>query len=367
MSAQIMQKWSRALTSYSVDVQPGQTVAIQGGTASEPLLRSLYKEVVQRGGLPVMLPLLSGLNADLLKIGNDQQLEYITPVEKFVREKADVIIQIIAETNTRSLAGIDLSRQAHFQRARTDLFKTFMEREGANKVQWTLTLFPTDAHAQDAEMSTADYAEFVFRACKLHEDDPVAAWESLATEQQRLIDWLSGGKEIRLSGPDTDLTLSVEDRKWINADGRKNFPDGEIFTAPVEHSANGHITYSFPAVYAGQEVTGVRLQFENGKVVSASASKGEDLLLKQLDIDEGARYLGEFAIGTNFDIQDFTKQILFDEKIGGTVHLALGETYLETGGTNTSAIHWDMICDLRTGGRLEVDGKPFLVDGKIVV
>jgi aminopeptidase len=362
-----MQQWAKALAGFSAEVKAGQTVAIQGGTASEPLLRALYREVVDRGGYPVMLPIFTGLNAELLIHGSDEQLQYLTPIERFVREEADVAIQVIADTNTRSLAGVDPSRQAVWQRARSGLFKTFMEREGKGEVEWTLTLYPTDGQAQDAEMSTADYADFVFRACKLHEANPVAAWKSQAKEQQRLIDWLSDKSELHLIGPGTDLRLCTKGRRWINADGRKNFPDGEVFTAPVEDSANGHITYSFPAIYAGREVTGIRLEFENGKVVNASAEKGEDLLLQQLDIDEGARYLGEFAFGTNFDISQFTRQILFDEKIGGTVHLAVGETYRETGGTNTSAVHWDMICDLRDGGRVEVDGQPFLVDGKFVV
>jgi len=367
MPNQHMQAWAKVLTGYSVEVKPGQTVAIQGGAAAEPLLRAIYREVVQRGGYPVMIPTLTGLSADLLRDGSDEQLSYLTPVERFMREEADVTIQVIADTNTKSLAGVDPSRQALFQRVRSGLFKTFMEREGAGQVAWTLTLYPTDAHAQDAEMSTADYADFVFRACKLHEPDPVAAWRELAQEQQRLIDWLTGKDQVHLIGPGTDLRFSVKGRKWINADGHKNFPDGEIFTAPVEDSANGLITYSFPAVYAGREVTGVRLEFEHGKVVNASAEKGEELLLQQLDIDEGARCPGEFAFGTNFDISQFTKQILFDEKIGGTVHLALGEAYLKTGGTNSSAIHWDMVCDLRSGGRAEVDGQPFLVEGKFVV
>lgn len=362
-----MQKWAKVLAEFSVKVKAGQTVAIQGGAAAEPLLRAVYREVVERGGYPVIIPMFTGLNADLLINGSDDQLQYLTPIERFIREEADVVIQVIAETNTKSLAAVNPARQAVFQRARTELIKTFMERESTGKVAWTLTLYPTDAHAQDAEMSTADYADFVFRACKLHEPDPVAAWMELAIEQQRLIDWLSDKCDVHLIGPGTDLQLSTRGRKWINADGRKNFPDGEVFTAPHEHSANGHITYSFPAIYAGREVTGVRLEFENGKVVNASAEKGEGLLLQQLDIDEGSRYLGEFAFGTNFDISRFTRQLLFDEKIGGTVHLALGQTYQKTGGTNTSAIHWDMICDLRVGGRVEVDGQPFLVDGKFVV
>ncbi len=362
-----MRKWAKALVGFSAEVKPGDTVAIQGGTTSEPLLRAIYREVIELGGKPVMFPVLTGINADLVNHGSDEQLQFLTPIERFVREEADVVVQVIADTNTRSLAGVSPERQAMFQKARGGLFKTFMEREGRGEVEWTLTLYPTDGQAQDANMSTADFSEFVYRACKLHEDDPVAAWKKQGKEQQRLIDWLAGRENLHITGPGTDLTLSVKGRKWINADGKKNFPDGEIFSAPVEDSVNGRITYSFPAIYAGQEVAGILLEFKDGKVVNASAQRGEALLLQQLEVDPGARILGEFAFGTNYDIQQFTRQMLFDEKIGGTIHLALGETYLETGGKNTSAIHWDMLCDLREGGRVEVDGEAFLVDGKYVV
>lgn len=362
-----MRKWAKVLVGYSAEVKPGNTVAIQGGLASAPLLQAVYREVLERGGHPVMLPIMESLRAEMLAYGSDEQLAYLTPIETFVRTEADVVVQIISETNTRSLAGVNPERQALFQKARGGLFKTFMEREGRHEVEWTLTLFPTDGMAQDADMSTADFAQFIHRACKLHEDDPVAAWKEQGKEQQRLIDWLAGKEQVHIIGPGTDLHLSVKGRTWINCDGKKNFPDGEIFTAPVEDATEGHITYSIPAIYGGREVTGIRLEFEKGRVVNAAAERGEDLLLRQIDLDEGARVLGEFAFGTNFDIQRVTKQMLFDEKIGGTVHLALGETYLESGGTNSSAIHWDMLCDLRQGGRVEVDGEPFLVDGQYVV
>jgi aminopeptidase len=361
------EKWAAALAGFSVVVEPGQTVAITGGVAGEPLLRAVYAEVVKRGGFPVMLPTFSGINADLINLGSDEQLGYITPVERFIREQVDVAIFVIAESNTKALSGVDPARQAKFQSYRREIFQKYLERDASGEMQWTLTLYPTDAAAQDADMSTADFEEFVLRGCKLHTPDPVAAWNELAAEQQRLIDWLTDKSEIHLTGPNTDLTLSAAGRTWINADGRKNFPDGEVFTGPVETSANGHIRFTYPAIMGGREVEDIRLQFETGKVVEASAAKNEEFLIKQLDTDEGARYLGEFAFGTNFDIAKFTKNILFDEKIGGTVHMAVGAAYPETGSTNQSAVHWDMICDLRQGGSIDVDGQPFMRDGKYVV
>ena len=216
-------------------------------------------------------------------------------------------------------------------------------------------------------METEAYADFVLAACKLDRDDPVGAWIKLRAEQQRLIDWLDGKSEIHLTGPDTDLTVNVAGRTWINSDGKRNFPSGEIFTGPVETSATGHIRFSFPVVTGGREIEDIRIRFENGKVVDATAAKNEEYLIRTLDTDDGARYLGEFAFGTNFDIQRFTRNILFDEKIGGTVHMAVGAGYPETGSSNKSAVHWDMICDLRQGGQVDVDGQPFMRDGEFVI
>lgn len=362
-----IEKWARALTGYSVDVQAGQTVAISGGTAAAPLLRAVSREVVRRGAFPVVLPTLDGIQADLLVEGSDEQLQFISPLERVFRLETDVAINVMAETNTKRMSAADPKRQSLYTAARRSLFETYMERAADGRLDWTLTLYPTDAYAQDADMDTEAYTDFVLAACKLDRDDPVAAWLELKAEQQRLIDWLEGRREIHLTGPGIDMTMSVAGRTWINSDGRRNFPSGEIFTGPVEDSVDGTIRFSFPVVTAGREIEDIRLRFERGKVVDASAAKNEEYLIQQLDTDAGARYLGEFAFGTNFDITRFTKNILFDEKIGGTVHMAVGLGYPETGSRNKSAIHWDMIADLRKGGLVTVDGEPFLKDGEFVV
>jgi aminopeptidase len=274
-----METWARVMVDYSTGVQPGETVAISGGVA-----------------------------ADLLAYGNDDQLHYLSPVERFVRESADVAISVNAETNTRSNSAVDPARQRVFEKARAELRQINMTRAAKGELRWSSTLYPTDAYAQDADLSTADFAEFMFSACKLHAPDPAAAWRELAGEQQRLIDWLADTSEIRLIGPETDLTLTVRGRTWINSDGHRNFPSGEIFTGPIEDSANGHVCFSYPVVTGGREVEGIRLRFEHGKVIDASAAKNEAYLLSSLDSDPGARYLGEFAFGTNFDITRFTRQ-----------------------------------------------------------
>ncbi len=367
MANSMMTTWAKLLTTYSVNIEPDQHVAITGGVVAEPLLRALYREVLDRGAVPVMLPSLPELQADLLGRGSDAQLQRISPTERFVREQADIVINVLAETNTKALSAVDPSRQAVYQRARADLFQTYMRRAAEGSLRWTLTLYPTDAYAQDAGMATADFAAFVYNACRLNEPDPAAAWREAAAHQQRLIEWLEGKEEVHLAGPDTDLTLSVAGRTWINAGGTHNMPDGEIFTGPVEDSATGIVRFSYPVSVGGREVRDIRLRFDAGKVVEASAAENEPYLIQQLDTDPGARFLGEFAAGTNFGITRFTKNILFDEKIGGTVHMAVGAGYPDTGSTNRSAVHWDMICDLRDGGRVDVDGQAFMRDGQFVV
>jgi aminopeptidase len=216
-------------------------------------------------------------------------------------------------------------------------------------------------------MSLSDYEDFYYGACLATEADPVDAWRRQSQEVERLRDWIQGREEVRVSGPGTDLRLGIGGRTFIAADGRHNMPDGEFFTGPVEDSAEGEVTFHLPSAVAGREVSGVRFRFEGGKVVDATAERGEEFLVQMLDTDDGARRLGELGIGTNYGIERGTKEILLDEKIGGTVHLAVGKSYPETGGVNESAVHWDMICDLRRGGRIEVDGELLQEDGKFRV
>jgi aminopeptidase len=242
-----------------------------------------------------------------------------------------------------------------------------MKRSATNEFRWVGTMFPTNAHAQEADMSLSDFEDFVFSACYVDKDDPVAEWKKVSAMQQKLVDWLVGKKKVTVKGPNVDLTLSIAGRTFINSDGKHNMPSGEIFTGPVEDSCNGWIRYSYPAIVGGREVSGIELHFEEGKVVKATAEKNQDFLISTIDTDEGARYLGEFAIGTNNGIQRFTKSILFDEKIGGTMHMALGAGYPETGSVNKSSVHWDMICDMRDGGKIWVDDELFYDSGHFLL
>jgi aminopeptidase len=284
-----------------------------------------------------------------------------------VIEEFDALIDIRSLSNTRSLSNIDPARQSLRAKAYSDLMKIFMERGASKELRWSMTMFPTQAYAQDAEMSLTEFEDYVYGTTYADVEDPVAEWHKIHDDQQRYVDWLADKKLVEIKGPNIDLTLSVEGRTFINADGTHNMPSGEIFTGPVEDSVNGWVRFTYPAVLSGREVDGVELHFEKGKVVKASAKKNEDFLITMLDTDEGSRYLGEFAIGTNQRINRFIKNILFDEKIGGTIHMAVGSGYPETGSKNQSAIHWDMICDMREGGQITVDGELFYQSGEIKI
>jgi aminopeptidase len=265
------------------------------------------------------------------------------------------------------MSGIDSKKQQISSQARQGLMQTYMERAAKKELRWTLTQFPCPAYAQDADMSLGEYEDFVYGATFCDQDDPIAEWKRIHDEQQKVVDWLTGKKLVTVKSPNADLSLSIESRTFINADGTNNMPSGEVFTGPVEDSANGWVEYTYPAINRGKEVEGIRLEFEDGKVIKASAEKNEEFMLTMLASDEGARYLGEFAIGTNYGIQKFTKSILYDEKIGGTFHMALGAGYPETGSKNVSSIHWDMICDIREDSEIRVDGDLLYKDGKFMI
>jgi aminopeptidase len=367
MSDPRLRHWAEVLVCYSVGVQPGDTLMITSAPQAAPLVAEVYREALRVGAYPHVTMRLPGLQEILLREATEEQLKYISPIEELVMGQFNATLQILSEENTRAMAGADPAKQAIQARARHGLTETFMRRQSAGDLKWSVTLYPTNAYAQDAGMSLADFSEFVYEACFLNDEDPVARWKALGAEQQHLVDWLKGKDQVHVVAQDTDLHLSVNGRIFINGDGQKNFPDGEFFTGPVEDSVNGHIRFTLPAMFQGSPVEGVRLRFEAGKVVEATADVGQDLLEQMLKIDEGASRLGEFAFGNNFGISRGIRNILFDEKIGGSVHMALGAGYPDTGSVNHSALHWDMICDLRSGGEVWVDGQLFNKHGKFVV
>ncbi len=362
-----IEKLADVLVNYSVAVRPGDKVIVQGGALAAPLLRAVYAKVLQAGGHPLMLASLPGTEELLFRYASDEQLQHVPEPLQLVTETYDVRISVRGAANTKALSSVDPAKMVLYNRARAELMKTFMQRSASGELRWTSTLFPTNAYAQDAEMSLSEYEDFVYGACLPDVDDPVGYWHRFSAWQQKIVDWLKGRERVHVIGPETDLHLSVAGRVFINCDGQMNMPDGEVFTGPVEDSVEGHVYFSYPTIYKEREVTGVRLWFEGGKVVKATAEKNEEFLLKMLDTDAGSRYVGEFAIGTNEGITRFTRQILFDEKINGSFHMALGAGYPETGSKNESAIHWDMICDMRAGGEIWVDDDLLYKDGRFVI
>jgi aminopeptidase len=361
-----LQRMAHILVHYSLRLKHRDRLAIDAGPAAAPLVREVVREALRAGAYPEPFVQLPGIREIQLQEASDEQLRYIPAPRRLVFEEYETFLSISAEENTKELNGIDPARIALAQRATYDLHHTFMQRGAQGSLRWCSTLFPTNAYAQDADMSLHDFEEFVYQACFLNDEDPVACWQELSRQQQGLIEKLRGKHEVHIVGPETDLTLSVAQRTFINSDGKRNFPSGEIFTSPIENSANGYIHFSLPASYNGRSIEHVRLRFENGVVVEATAARGQDYLHKMLSLDEGARRLGEFAFGNNRNVQRCTKNILFDEKIGGTVHLALGRSYPETGGVNQSSLHWDMVCDLRSDGEVRVDGEVFSKNGEFV-
>ncbi|MFM1800893.1 MAG: hypothetical protein RJA81_245, partial [Planctomycetota bacterium] len=348
--------WAELLTGYCLETLAGETVLISGELEAQALVSETAKSVIRRGGIPIVRLEIPGLNEYLIDTGTFDQITYV-PVSSFSDAgSVDSRVRILAETSVSRT--VDPTKQAQFDKAREPL------RRLASRKRWVLTQFPTSAYARLAGMTLEEYEAFVCSSMFLDQSDPIAAWKELGKKQSRIIDLVKKGKNIRLIADGTDLQLGVEGRKWINSDGRRNMPSGEIFTGPLEKSASGQLTCRQPVLRDGRILENIVLKFEEGEVVEATASSGQDYLRAMIAMDEGSRFVGELGIGLNEGIDRFSGSILYDEKIGGTTHVALGSSYPETGGTNRSALHWDFIIDMRKGGRILVDDRLVCQDGK---
>ena len=346
------------LVNYSLELRPGQQLRIDAATVAAPLVTEAYRSAVRAGGNPRTRIEVEGLDVIAVGESSDEQLVFVSEIDRFEVEQIDAVMTIWADRNTRALTQADPDRVSRRIASRRELTKRFWARVDAGDARWVGTRFPTEAHAQDAEMSLPEYEDFVYAACHVREnEDPVAHWRQVSTELNARARELESFRELRIVGPDTDLRLNVDGRRWLAADGKLNMPDGEIFTSPVETETEGEIRFSFPAIFHGRAVEDVRLRFEGGRVVDAEAKTANDYLHSLLDMDAGARVLGELAFGLNYEIDRFTRDILFDEKIGGTLHMALGSSFKKLGGENESGLHWDMICDLREDGEVYADGE----------
>lgn len=364
----IWDKYAKVLVDYSTNVQKGELVVISTQSVqAKDLVRAVYKRVLQRGGNPVLRTGFGDIAEVFMKYANDEQLDYIDPMTELEYTKADVFISLGAPLNTKAMAKADLTKMARRGKATKHLSEKMLSRAARGELKWVIADVPTHALAQEAKMSLDDYTEFLIKSCYLDLDNPVDKLQQLEQEQTRWANYLNNVKELHIVGDKTDIKFNVKGRKWISCSGLNNYPDGEVFTSPVEDGINGEIYFDFPQNYRGNSSHDVHLWIENGVVVKAQASQGEDFLNAMLDMDEGSRGIGEIAFGTNNEIQDVTGNILFDEKIGGAIHMAVGASYPETGGKNVSGLHWDMIKNMKNNSKVYADGELIYENGKFLI
>ncbi len=361
----ILQKYAHLLVHYCLELTQGQQLFIQSTTLAEELVREIYKEALKVGAHVEIDMTFRGKNKIYLDHASADQLTHVSPVKKHIIEHFDAYLYVRAPFNLREDANVDPDKRTKRSLANQDVNQIFSERTADGSLTRSLCQFPTQASAQEAGMSLEEYQQFVFTACYLYDDDPAASWRKVRSDQQRFVDHLNQAKMVRYVGPHTDISFSVEGRTWINSDGRVNMPSGEVFTGPVEDSVNGHVYFDYPSIYNGKEVSGIKFDVKDGHIDSYSAQQGQEVLDEIMSI-EGTRYFGEVAIGTNYNITQPTKNILFDEKIGGTIHMAIGQSYIQTGGVNKSVIHWDMISDM-TEGKIFADGKLIYQEGRFTI
>jgi aminopeptidase len=360
-------KLAKLLVNYSLELNKGDYMLLESYDIASDLVREVFREAIRAGAYVDTNIFLPGLSYIFYNEAAEEQLKFVSPYMKFKAENYSAFLMIYGQHNLKELTSVPGERIKTLAQAGREINLRLMERmSDRNDLKWCGTLYPSHSGAQEAEMSTEEYENFVYKACGLENEDPVAFWKSVSAKQEKLCEYLNGVKKLRIISKDTNLVMDVTGRKWINCDGKENMPDGEIFTCPHIKSVEGYISYSYPVVAVGKEINGIRLEFNNGKVVKAAADKGEDFLNSLLDIDDGSRYLGEIGIGTNYNIKRFTRNILFDEKIGGTIHTAIGNSFAEAGGDNQSGIHLDMVCDMQNQGEIYVDDKLIYRNGKFL-
>ncbi len=358
-----LEKLAKLCVQYSSCIQPREEVLIRGSEQAFPLINEIYKECLLGDAYPMIMPNLD-VQYTFFKYAKEHQLKFVSKIHKFIYENIDVVISISCNPNPKNLTNISPEKIKKNVASARELKAIFSQRAAEEKLKWTLLPYPIEAQAQEAAMSIKEYEDFVYSSCLVDKENPTAEWRKISKRQEKICIFLNQTNKLRIVGEDTDLTLKIKGRKWINSDGKRNMPSGEVFTAPIEKSVNGAIRFTFPGIYSGREIEDIKLTFKNGKVVKASATKGDELIQQILKID-GADRIGEAAIGTNYSITRFTKNMLFDEKMGGTIHIALGNAYPETGGLNKSAIHWDLLKDMKNS-EIYADSELFYKNGKFL-
>ncbi|MBY5957615.1 aminopeptidase [Membranicola marinus] len=359
-------KYAELLLNYCLEVKKGDRLFVQSTFLAEPLLKEIYRIGTRLGALVEFDLALEGQSKIFFDEADDELLRMVSPVQEYRYRHYDKYLSIRAPYNLSEDKSISGAKLKIRKQALQPIHTLYFQRTADQTMDRCLCQYPTQAAAQAAEMSLDEYRQFVFQACRLYDANPTESWLKVRKNQQRVTDLLNRSEFIQYQGPHIDLSFSCKGRPWINSDGRANMPSGEIFTAPVDDSTQGTVYFTHPAIYRGQEVSGISLTFEDGYITAWSAEKGQAVLDDVFEI-EGARRLGEAAIGNNYQIQQMTKNILFDEKIGGTIHLAVGQAYLQNNGINKSSIHWDMITDMSTDSRILADGKTIYENGHFII
>ncbi|MFA9397879.1 MAG: aminopeptidase [Clostridiaceae bacterium] len=361
-----LNKLAKLLVNYSTKIKKGDFVFVSCEDVASPFMTEIVKEATIAGAHVETILTSQSVSEAKIKNSSDSQLMEENYIFKYALEKADVWISAWGTRNTKYMSNIDSTKIKNSMIGQKSWRKVYSSKMGNGSLRWVGTQYPTYADAQEASMSLSEYEDFVYSAGLLDKENPVDLWNEISLNQEKWVKYLDSKKELHIISKDTDIKVETEGRKWINCDGRVNFPDGEIFTSPINSGINGYISFSFPGIYAGKEIEDIKLVVEKGKVIKATAKKGEDLLLELLKTDDGSSYFGEVAIGTNYGIDRFTKNMLFDEKIGGTIHMAIGDSMPEAGGINKSVIHWDMLCDMKNEGKIYADGELFYEKGKFI-
>ena len=362
-----LKKLAKILINHSLEIKKNDLFMISGGIKAAPLIKEVFEQSLEIGANPFIRTGFEGLAEIFFKKAFDKQLKFVSPISKLEVQKIDAKLAILSPENTRNMTNINPKKQSISSIAQQPIQDIFLKRAANKELRWCITQYPTQASAQDAEMSLLEYEDFIFNASHVTSENPIEYWKKIYNEQEKIKKLLEKKKKLHIFAKNTDLTIKVENRKWINCYGRENFPDGEIFTGPIENSAEGHVTYSYPAVYGSRLIEDINLWFKKGKIIKSKASKGENYLKTMIKMDKGSQRIGEFAFGTNYGIKKFTKNTLFDEKIGGTIHIAIGLGFPETGSKNKSSLHWDMVCDLRKKGEVYADNELIYKNGNFLL
>lgn len=366
MADERLSKLAKLLVNYSTGIKKDDIVFICADEVATPWVIEVAKEAIKLGAHVEYRLESEEVSEVKLKYANEEQLKQGNLIYETLLQKADVWLTAWGGRNTRSLSKVDPKKIKLSQQGSSKWKSIYSQRCGDGSLRWCGTQYPTYSDAQEASMSISEYEDFVYEAGLLDKDDPIKEWKRISKEQERWVKYLNTKSNLHIVSDDTDIRVGIKGRKWINCDGKENFPDGEIFTSPIENDINGYIKFSFPGIFMGKQIEGIKLEVKDGKIIKASAEKGEELLKELLETDKGSKFFGEVAIGTNYSIKEFTSNMLFDEKIGGTIHMAIGDSMPEAGGKNKSSLHWDMLCDMRSNGKIYADGEIFYENGKFL-